>query len=68
MLAVFGQQPLLGRTFTPEDERVLVNVTPGDPLTLLTVAIVLSVVALAACLLPVRRATRIDPLAALRQE
>jgi putative ABC transport system permease protein len=47
---------------------VLVDVRPGDPLTLAAVAAVLSGVAIAACLLPVLRATRIDPLAALRQE
>jgi ABC-type antimicrobial peptide transport system permease subunit len=49
-------------------QAVLVDVTPGDPLTLLIVTVILTAVAVAACLLPVRRATRIDPLAALRQE
>ena len=47
---------------------VLVDVTPGDPLTLLAVTVVLMCVATAACLVPVRRATRMDPLAALRKE
>ena len=47
---------------------MLVGVTPGDPVTLLGVAATLSVVALAACLLPVRRATRTDPLVALRHD
>ena len=47
---------------------VLVDVTPGDPLTLLGVTVVLMCVATAACLVPVRRATRMDPLAALRKE
>jgi ABC-type antimicrobial peptide transport system permease subunit len=47
---------------------MLVGVTPGDPLTLAGVAAILSAVAIAACLLPTRRALRIDPLVALRRE
>jgi putative ABC transport system permease protein len=47
---------------------LLYEVSPSDPSTYLVVALVLSAVAAVSALAPVRRATRIDPLVALRAE
>ena len=46
---------------------LLFNVSPLDPMTLGIVTIVMTVVALFACLVPALRATRVDPLTTLRQ-
>jgi len=46
----------------------LFDVNPVDPLTFVLVPVVLLAVAALASLLPARRATRLDPTAALRAE
>ena len=48
-------------------QTLLFNVSPIDPATIVGVTVVMGAVALVACLIPALRATRVDPLAALRQ-
>jgi putative ABC transport system permease protein len=47
---------------------LLFEVRPQDPMTLVAVAAVLGIVAVAASYVPGRRATRVDPVVALRAE
>ena len=46
----------------------LYGVSPADPVTFLAAAILMTVVTLLACYIPTRRAMRVDPLIALRQD
>ena len=58
-----GAGALLMRGF----RSMLYEVSPTDPLTLAAVAAILLAAALLACLVPARRAMRVDPVATLRQ-
>lgn len=70
LLVLIGLVIGLGGAFalTRVMSSLLFGVTAKDPLTFVAVAALLFVVALLACYIPARRATKVDPLTALRYE
>jgi len=46
----------------------LVEIEPNDPVTLIGISVAIAAVALASCVIPVRKAARVDPIIALRSE
>jgi ABC-type antimicrobial peptide transport system permease subunit len=67
-VAIGGVAALILTRLLSSFSGLLYGVGTSDPATFMSVAALLTVVALAACYIPARRATRVDPIIALRHE
>jgi ABC-type antimicrobial peptide transport system permease subunit len=59
---------IASRLLTKTAASLLYELKPNDPLTIVLATLLLAVVALVAGYLPARRASRVDPMVALREE
>jgi putative ABC transport system permease protein len=67
-LGAGGAALLLGVIVAAALKNILFKVNPLDPFIYFAVAGLLTIVAAASCFVPARRATRVDPIQALRTE
>jgi predicted permease len=67
-LTIGAASALILTRLLPAFSHLLYGVGAGDPLTFALVSLVLLIVTVLACYIPARRATRVDPMIALRHE